>query len=219
IDELWNNCKQLKWPLPQKESIAPSSFCAARQKLDEAVFKRANQRILAAYAGDASRYAWRGHRLFAIDGSKINLPRALRASGYATPTPGAHYPQGLVSCLYELKSQLPFDFDLVSHGDERRCALRHLDVLGPDDVGVYDRGYFSYRLLYQHLKAGIHAIFRLHDGSAGAIAGFMASSQTEAMVTINPSSKARDELRSHEPDIEVGLLPLRLLKYEIGGSQ
>src|SRR5690606_24206252 len=37
IDELWNNCKQLKWPLPQKSSIAPSSFCAARQKLDETV--------------------------------------------------------------------------------------------------------------------------------------------------------------------------------------
>ena len=77
IDDLWDNCKKLNLALPQKNSIAPSSFCAARQKLDEAVFKRAHQKILAAYAVDASRYSWLGHRLFAIDGSKINLPRKL----------------------------------------------------------------------------------------------------------------------------------------------
>jgi hypothetical protein len=218
IDEFWDNCRQLKWPLPQQASIAPSSFCAARRKLDEAVFKCAHHKILAAYADDAGRYTWRGHRLFAIDGSKINLPRALLACGYATPTPGAHYPQGLVSCLYQLKSQLPFDFDLVAHADERRCALSHLNVLEPGDVVVYDRGYFSYRLLFEHLETGIHAIFRLHEGSAEAIAGFMAGSQTQAKVTINPSSKARVELRSHDPDLQLGLLPLRVLKYEVGGK-
>jgi hypothetical protein len=144
-------------PLPQKSSIAPSSFCAARQKLDEAVFKRANQKILAAYGDDASRYCWLGHRLFAIDGSKINLPRQLLACGYSTPGKTAHYPLGLLSCLYELKSQMPFDFDLVSHANERLCALHHLDVLQASDVVVYDRGYFSYLLLHRHVENGIHA--------------------------------------------------------------
>jgi len=211
IDDLWDNCMHLRWPLPQKESIAPSSFCTARQKIDEAVFKCANQKILAAYADEAARYAWRGHRLFAIDGSKINLPRALLACGYATPTPGAHYPQGLVSCLYQLKSQLPFDFDLVSHGDERRCALGHLDTLEHNDIVVYDRGYFSYRLLHRHCETGIHAIFRLHEGSAGVIPGFMAGSRAETVVRIDPSPKARAELQ------EPTALKLRLLKYEIGG--
>jgi len=218
IDELWDNCKQLKWPLPQKSSIAPSSFCSARQKLDETVFKCANQRILAAYADETGRYAWRRHRLFAIDGSKINLPLELRAYGYATPTPGAHYPQGLVSCLYQLKSQLPFDFDLVSHADERRCALRHLDVLEPDDVVVYDRGYFSYRLLHRHCETGIHAIFRLHASSASVVEEFMAGSQTEAEVTLRPCGPARAKLRAESADAQAVPLSLRLLKYEIGGS-
>lgn len=218
IDELWDSCRQLKWPLPQKQSIAPSSFCTARRKLDEGVFKCANQRILAAYADDAGRYTWGGHRLFAVDGSKINLPRALLACGYATPTPGAHYPQGLLSCLYQLKSQLPFDFDLVSHANERRCALHHLDVLDADDVVVYDRGYFSYRLLHRHCQTGIHAIFRLHESSAGPVASFMADSPTETELTlIRPSEPARARLRSHCPDAQA--IPLRLLKYEIGGRR
>lgn len=218
IDELWNNCKQLKWPLPQKSSIAPSSFCAARQKLDETVFKCANQRILAAYAEEAGRYAWRGHRLFAVDGSKINLPRALLECGYATPTPGAHYPQGLVSCLYQLKSQLPFDFDLVSHANERRCALRHLDVLGPDDVVVYDRGYFSYRLLHRHCQTGIHAIFRLHGSSAGVVESFMASPEADEQVTLRLCEPERAKPRSKSGHAQAIPLSLRLLKYEIGDT-
>lgn len=219
IDELWNNCQQLKLALPQKSSIAPSSFCAARQKLDEAIFKCANQRVLAAYADDAGRYAWRGHRLFAVDGSRINLPLPLKACGYATPGPGVHYPQGLVSCLYQLKSRLPFDFDLVSHGDERRCARRHLEVLDADDVVVYDRGYFSYRLLQRHCATGIHAVFRLHEGSAGVIAAFMAGAQTEAQVSLSPSAEARARLHAQDPAAPATPLPLRLLQYDIGGSR
>lgn len=218
IDDLWDNCHKLKLALPQTSSIAPSSFCAARQKLDEAVFKCANQRILATYAGDAARYAWRNHRLFAVDGSKVNLPRTLRADGYPTPGSGCHYPQGLLSCLYQLKSRLPFDFDLVAHANERQCAMRHLEVLDPDDVVVYDRGYFSYAMLHRHRETGIHAIFRLHPGSSTEIRQFIAGPHTEAEVTIRPGHKAQAKLRSQSPDLKPLPLQLRLLKYEIAGS-
>jgi hypothetical protein len=139
IDDLWDHCQRLNLTLPQKSSIAPSSFCAARLKLDEAVFKSSNQKILAAYAADASGYLWLGHRLFAVDGSKINLPRELLACGYSTPAKNAYYPQGLLSCLYQLKSQLPFDFDLAPHANERLSASPQLLQAG--DIVVYDRGY------------------------------------------------------------------------------
>jgi hypothetical protein len=218
IDDLWDNCKKLNLKLPQKTSIAPSSFCAARQKLDEAVFKHANQKILAAYAADASRYLWLGHRLFAVDGSKINLPRELLASGYATPSQTAHYPQGLLSCLYQLHSRLPFDFDLASHVNERLCAIRHLDVLQPEDVVVYDRGYFSYVLLHRHYQTGIHAVFRLQENSGSPITAFFGSSQTDAEITWLPSSPIQAEIRSQYPDLEIIPLKLRLLKYKIGDT-
>ena len=50
IDELWDNCDRLGLPLPQKGSIAPSSFCTARMKLDENIFNKINQKIIAVYA-------------------------------------------------------------------------------------------------------------------------------------------------------------------------
>jgi len=218
IDALWDSCDKLKLELPQKNSIAPSSFCAARQKLDAAVFQDANQKILTAYAGDAASYTWLGHRLFAVDGSKINLPRELRACGYQVPGEKAHYPQGLLSCLYQLKSQLPVDFDLVAHANERWCALRHLECLEENDVVVYDRGYFSYPLLHRHCATGIHAIFRLQESSSTVIQEFFASPHPDTEVTIDPSPRARAEIHQQYPDLDIVPLRMRLLKYEIAGS-
>lgn len=218
IDALWDSCEKLKLPLLQKNSIAPSSFCAARQKLDEGIFKCANQKILTAYAGDTCGYLWLGHRLFAVDGSKINLPRELRAFGYQTPSEMSHYPQGLLSCLYQLKSQLPFDFDLVAHANERLCAMRHLEVLESDDVVVYDRGYFSYPMLHRHYQTGIHAIFRLQESSSTAIQEFFSSPQTDTEVTIIPSPRAQADIRAQYPDLDIVPLKMRLLKYQIADS-
>ena len=220
IDELWDSCDRLNLPLPQKGSIAPSSFCAARNKLDENVFKSINRRIIGEYAQDGreASYTWLGHRVFAVDGSKINLPRALLACGYKPPSDNAGYPQGLVSCLYQLKSQMPFDFDLAAHGNERTCALNHLLSLHKDDVVVYDRGYFSYLLLHRHLAGGIHAVFRLQENSYTSIRDFFTSTQTDAVVTIFPSVKSQQEIKTGHPDLDIVPVQMRLLKYQIDGT-
>lgn len=218
IDELWDSCRKLDLPLPQEGAIAPSSFCEARKKLDEQVFKEINRNILQTYAaqGQDDLYRWRGHRLFAVDGSKLNLPRSLIAKGYKLPSDNSNYPQGLLSCLYQVKSQMPFDFDLVAHGNERTCAEQHLQALAQDDVVVYDRGYFSYVMLYSHCEAKIHAVFRLQEFSFNVIKDFFASPQTDTIVTIDPSATVRNEVRKEHPEITVAPLQIRLIKYRLG---
>ncbi|MDT8435080.1 MAG: hypothetical protein RQ731_10040, partial [Anaerosomatales bacterium] len=62
IDDLWDSCDRLKLSLPQKQSIAPSSFCAPRKKLDESIFACINTKILRAYASHRDGCLWRGHR-------------------------------------------------------------------------------------------------------------------------------------------------------------
>ncbi len=217
IDELWDSCERLGLPLPQKGSIAPSSFCAARMKLDEAVFKKINQKIISIYAQQYQNdtYKWLGHRLFAVDGSKINLPRTLLSGDYKTQSKNANYPLGLVSCLYQVKSQMPYDFDLVSHRNERLCAQKHLKTLAEDDVVIYDRGYFSYILLHQHLELKIHAVFRLQTNSLIVIDDFFNSSDTDTIVTILPSSHTQREIKRKHPELEVKPLQMRLIKYQI----
>lgn len=220
IDELWDSCRRMNLPLPQKSAIAPSSFCTARKKLDETVFKHINQKIIETYAthGNDASYRWLGHRIFAVDGSKLNLPRSLTSCGYKVPSDNADYPQGLLSCLYEMKLQMPFDFDLVSHKNERACAQQHLDVLKKNDVVVYDQGYFSYAMLHQHLKSKIHAVFRLQENSYTVIRKFFSSEQTDTIVTIYPSEKRRYKIKSKHPHLHIVPLKMRLIKYEIDGE-
>ncbi|WP_221902056.1 hypothetical protein [Bathymodiolus platifrons methanotrophic gill symbiont] len=111
IEEFWHNCLRMKFPLPQKKPISASSFSDARKKLDENIFKVLNQRIIVAHdtlaEPDNQSQRWLNHRLFAVDGSKLNLPRELIDHHYRTPSKDAYYPQGLLSCLYQLKSKIP----------------------------------------------------------------------------------------------------------------
>lgn len=218
IDDLWDSCGRLDLKLPQKSSPSSSSFCVARKKLDESIFQRINSRIIETYAPERNRYTWKGHRLFAVDGSKITLPPSLVKYGYKLPNDKAHYPQGLLSCLFEIRSQLPFDFDLVSDSCERSCASRHLRKLSKNDVVVYDRGYFSYLMLHQHCQSGIHAIFRLQESKSLPIKNFMASNKSDMIATFFPSECVQTNIRKAHPDIDILPLKMRLMKYEVQGS-
>lgn len=217
IDELWDSCHRLNLPLPQKGSVAPSSLCAARLKLDENVFKEINQKIIETYSDRAENesYKWLGHRVFAVDGSWINLPRGLMKHGYRRLSESAYYPQGKLSCLYQLKSQLPYDFDLVPHLNERTCAKQHLQLLEKNDVVVYDRGYYSYFMLHQHAESKIHAIFRLQKSNSRVIDDFAASEKTDEIVTMFPSATTRKEILVENPNLNIVPIPMRLIKYQI----
>lgn len=220
IDELWDSCHRLNLPLPQKGSIAPSSFCEARRKLDETVFKEINWEIIQTYSDEAKgeSYRWLGHRIFAVDGSKINLPRGLLGSEYRLLSPSANYPQGLLSCLYQVKSQIPYDFDLVPHMNERTCAQQHLQSLEKGDIVVYDRGYYSYVMLHHHFERKIHAIFRLQKNSGTAIDDFYSGPETDSLVTIIPCSKTQAELKAECPNLNIFPIPMRLIKYQIANE-
>lgn len=216
LEDFWANCHKMKFPLPQKKPVSAAAFSEARKKLDEAIFKRLNERIIAACQYESTTsYSWFHHRLFAVDGSKLNLPRPLLDEGYKTPMDNAHYPQGLLSCLYQLKSKIPYDFDLVSHGNERQCALAHLKTLSEKDVVVYDRGYFSYAMLYYHVQSGVHPIFRLQKNVYKEIDDFRNSDSVDQVVQLLPSKETQRDIKRQYPSICFTRLSLRLIKYTL----
>lgn len=217
LAEIWKNHRALKLMLPQPKPIAPSALSQARQKLDENIFKIINCKIIDVYETENHDFSWLGHRLFAVDGTKVNLPRALTKVGYRVPTAG-HYPQGLVSALYQLKSRLPYDFILSKHGNERTAALSHISRLKAGDVVVYDRGYFSYSMLYRHLESGIYAIFRLQKQNFVEIMNFIKSDETDKLVTIEPRCKTLQKNIGQLFGLKIiKPLPLRLIKYTCEG--
>ena len=218
IAELWDQCRTMGIPLPQATPVAASAFCTARAKLDENSFKVLHTEILRHYDGICPDSQWKGHRIFAVDGSKINLPRQLINYGYRTPSDNAHYPQGLLSCLYQLKSKIPMDFDLVPHADERTLARTHLTTLSENDVVVYDRGYFSYAMLYEHRERSIYPIFRIKTKASRVVDEFIASSKTDEVVEIIPTKEGQIRIHEQYPGRTCKPIPLRLVKYAIAGT-
>jgi len=218
INELWDQCRLIGIDLPQHKPPAASAFSAARSKLDENIFKSLNSTIIRDYATPKHDAQWRGHRLFAVDGTRINLPRQLLQNGYKLPLSTAHYPCGLVSCLYQLRSKIPVDFGMNAATGERTQALAHLDKLAKRDIVIYDRGYFSYAMLYWHMNKGIHPIFRMPIQTYPVVAEFMRSSQTDELVEIVLGRRKFTKIRKKDPNVDVQNLRLRLVKYQIGES-
>jgi len=69
--ELWAQCRLMNIPLPQREPVAASAFCNARKKRDETLFKTLNTEILKNDGLHLEDNDWNHHRLFAVDGSKV----------------------------------------------------------------------------------------------------------------------------------------------------
>ena len=145
-----------------------------------------------------------------------NLPRQLIHSGYRTPAEQVYHPQGLVSTLYGLQTRIPIDFDLAAHGDERKMALAHLSCLGAGDVDeVYDRGYYSYAMLYEHVARGLEVVFRMRRNVGVVFDQFMTSVDTDQRVEVCPSHKSKVKVREKHPDAECGPIRVRLVKYTV----
>ena len=189
VNELWEHCHAMGVALSQPRAPAASSMHEARTKVDPDVFRQVHRLIISR----VDEYLqppedWCGRRLFAVDGSKLNVPRALIDEGCRTPNERCHYPQGLLSCLYRLDDRMPIDFDLAPHQNERRLAAGHIRHLRAGDVVVYDRGYYSKALLRDHVSRGLDCVFRLQRSSGTAFNAFIDSGDAERTVEITAAS-------------------------------
>lgn len=85
---------------------------------------------------------------------------------------------------------------MVSHGDERGCAVEHLQKLSHGDLVVFDRGYFSYFMLYMVQKLNLNAVFRMQEGGTnGKVASFWHGDKNSEIIEYAPSEAVKSGLR------------------------
>jgi hypothetical protein len=223
LQRIWDQFRGNFAGKPNKSSpVSASSMHEARQKIDESVFQSINDQF---YALAEAKFLtpdnlWFGQRLFAVDGSKINLPPNLFSLGYDVISKNENNPQGLLSCCYNIQTKMPFDFHLDNHGDERKSAEQHLKKLKTGDIVVYDRGYFSYALLQKHLQSEVHAVFRLSSNTYPEIEDFMKDTHeaNDVIIEISPSKSAKKSIRKKHSKIVIDPLKLRLIRYFINDN-
>ena len=144
--------------------ISKQALSKARQFINPALFKELYYlSVDLFYKQLPSRKLWNGYHLFAIDGSKIELPNSKsnfeffgEMFGYSDPS--RRFTMGLDSIVYDVLD------DYIVHASfqrylasERSAALEHLHNLEDlniyqNSVVIFDRGYmFRYCVEHQHL--------------------------------------------------------------------
>ncbi len=144
-------------------------------------------------------FTWHGMSVFAIDGSKYTLPATddLRqefdpTSGLDNPGKG-HYPQCLVSTLYDVFCRLPIARTIVNaNGSEREELVHLLPFVPHNSVLLCDRGYPSYEIFHLLLKKfSGYFVFRCPASSTfPAVEEFVNSGKQDAIIWIAPSNTA-----------------------------
>jgi hypothetical protein len=134
---------------------------------------------------------WRGLRVVAGDGSVL-MP-SVRA---------CHRARSLASADQRLFALFLPGAELTLHaavygaeGGERQMLVEALDLLGPDDVLVLDRGYPAAWLVALLTERGIRFCMRCDNGSSwSALTAFMRSGREQAWVTLKAPSATEAEL-------------------------
>lgn len=219
LNEMWNTLPDdASFTLPQNKPFSASSVCEARQKMPAEIFKAINTPLLQHWQGHNLDIHWNNHRVFAVDGSRLNLPHELSNEGYKIQQPNKrHYPTGLLSVLYNLNDGMAYDFSLESHINERTSLLSHMDVMQDGDVVVLDRGYFSYLLLHQSAKKSINLVCRMQPGGVNSdVKAFFESKEIDKIINYYPSKPTQYTIKKQGYNLDYHKIKLRLFKYTIG---
>ncbi|WP_222563093.1 hypothetical protein, partial [Candidatus Erwinia dacicola] len=80
--EIWAECARKRTPSPQHKPVSALSICEARMELSDDAIKTINRNIISVWKDKNHPKTGKEHQLFAVDGSKLNIPRGLLEDGY-----------------------------------------------------------------------------------------------------------------------------------------
>jgi hypothetical protein len=193
LPDFWEQATDHSLALPSDKPVSASAICQARARHDSDVFRDLLYALSCAQPGQVERARrWRGRRIYAADGAKINL-RGAPDLEYSFGVPeGAHYPQVLMSALVDVCSRAPVDFEVSGYrGSEREHLLLMLDSVDPGDLLILDHGHPSHEILQACAAAGIDYLVRVPvSHTFAAVDKFRLSGDSEAMATLKLSSNA-----------------------------
>jgi hypothetical protein len=138
-------------------TVSNMAYCKAKHKFKHTAFLELNKTAVVETMYENGNYkTWRGLRLLGIDGSKIQLPdtdeikEAFGSMPYVNKThdvSGEHN-FALASICYDILNRIAINAQfLPCHTYEVDAAAKHLQCMQTNDLGIYDRGYASFRML------------------------------------------------------------------------
>ena len=214
---------QLDQDQPQRQ-ITKSACIQARKHLAYEAFIELNHDFIdSLYASNSHALKrWHGHRVCAVDGSQMRLPREVALEekfGCQSGVSGeAKQPMGLVSVYYDVLNKLVLDAQLVeTRESERYCATEHLAAVSKDkDLTLYDRGYNAFWFYAYHQELERAFCMRARVMRDNLARDFVQSEQAEALITYTPNRNSR--LQCEEMNLSDQPITLRLIRVDLPGE-
>ncbi len=211
---------------PDAPAVHRGSVTKARKKVDWQVFENIlSNSVEVAYdlwPHNDTKYLWHGMSVFATDGSKFNLPATDEIRQHFDPDSGlqnngkGHYPQCLVSTLYDVFRRLPIARTVVGTDSSEREEMKNLLPFVPaNSVWMFDRGYPSYEsILYLKENYSGNFIFRSPaSGTFPAVEAFISKGKKEGVIWITPSNKFKSKIGFKER-FKLKAIKLRIIRLE-----
>lgn len=195
------------WP----EAQAPSrgALSRARAKVPWEAFREILEKAVALACEiwpDRPSDLWHGMRVLGVDGSRYNLPATAEIREEFDPESGlenrgkGHYPQCLVSTLYDVFRALPLARTLMPYRTcERKEAVKLLQWAPENSLLLFDRGYPAY-WLFLHLTRDFSGHFLMRcktTATSATLMTFLKSGQREAIIDfVAPKTYPAQERRN-----------------------
>ena len=204
-----------------QETFSKSAFVQARKKIKPEVFKHLNQRIIEEFYKDNSGVLrqFDNLRILAMDGSRLTLPFTKELEeiyGQTKNQTNTYIVQTKACVLYDLLNEICINGVLSSiDTDERTQAKQLLEHCQANDLIIYDRGYPSFELIYEHYQKNLHFLMRMPLDFSQVVKDFVASGKTSQIVEIKPGQKKSFE---YKPYTKSSTLKIRLLRITLNGG-
>jgi hypothetical protein len=195
-----------------------SAFVQYRKKIKPEVFKQLSNNLIQEFYADNDENIrlWHGFRLLAVDGSRLTLPNTKELQnefGITKNQTNTVVTQARVSVLYDVLNNFVLDSVLAPlFQPEKELALGHLDYAKKEDLILYDRGYPSFEMMYQHKKMKIDFLFRVQSNFNNQVKSFIASKTQTKVEKVYPgkNSKLSDKEYSKNDFILIRLSKVKL---------
>jgi hypothetical protein len=183
-----------------RRHMTKSACIQARKHLSHEAFIELNQCFIDELYASKSKALkrWHGHRVCAVDGSQLRLPREAvlqERFGCQSAVPAeAKQTMRLASVYYDVLNKLVVDAQFVeTRESECYCAAQHLAVSKENDLVLYDRGYNAFWMYAYHQELSRRFCMRARAERDNLVRKFVESGKAEAFVTYTPNQKSRHQ--------------------------
>lgn len=187
----------------EEKSYSKQSYSEARMKMKHSAYIELNEELVKGYYIEGDYKQYKGYRVLAIDGSRIQLPNkedVVEEFGLAE-NGGKTIPMAMSSTAYDVINKIAVNTYLERYeADERNLADKHLNKIkeltpAVRNIILMDRGYPSLYLFTRMLDLGHDFVVRCNDMSfIREIKEFARSEETDKIIEVDLTSRLRKYL-------------------------